>query len=187
MHNTAEEIIIIVDEHNNEIGSATRREMRERNLPHRASFILVFNSAGLLFVQQRTGWKDIYPGYYDVTSGGVVQEGETYETSAARELAEELGIRETHITALFDFSFKDTTNLVWGRAFVCTYDGVITLQQEEVAGGAFLPIEEVAQLSAARPFTPDGLYVLNRFLLCRPEQGKATLPGAELRKDSVSP
>lgn len=164
MTSVAEERIVIVDEHNNEVGSATRREMRERNLPHRASFILVFNSAGQLFVQQRTNSKDIYPGYYDVACGGVVQEGETYETSAARELAEELGIGETALTALFDFYFKDNANLVWGRAFVCTYDGVITLQQEEVAGGVFLPIKEVVQLFASKPFTPDGLFVLNRYL-----------------------
>jgi isopentenyldiphosphate isomerase len=170
----SEEKIIIVDDHNNEVGSATRREMRERNLPHRASFILVFNSNDRLFVQQRTAWKDIYPGYYDVTCGGVVQEGETYEISAARELAEELGIKETKITPLFDFYYKETTNKVWGRAFVCTYDGDITLQQEEVAGGAFLPIEEVVQLTATKSFTPDGLLVLNRFLAGQQEQKRGT-------------
>lgn len=164
MGNPADEKIIIVDDHNNEVGSATRREMRERNLPHRASFILVFNRSGQLFVHQRTAWKDIYPGYYDVACGGVVQEGETYEVSAVRELAEELGIRETEISPLFDFFYKDSTNKVWGRAFVCTYDGVIILQKEELAGGAFYPVEEVVQLTATRPFTPDGLYLLNRYL-----------------------
>jgi len=173
MDNAAEKKIIIVDDHNNEVAAITRREMRERNLPHRACFILVFNRAGQLFVHQRTAWKDIYPGYYDVASGGVVEEGETYEVSAARELAEELGIRKTKITPLFDFFFKDKTNKVWGRAFACTYDGVITLQKEEVAGGAFLPVEEVKQLAATQPFTPDGLYVLNRYLACRQEEGSA--------------
>jgi len=174
MDNAAEKKIIIVDDHNNEVGSITRREMRERNLPHRACYILVFNRAGHLFVQQRTAWKDIYPGYYDVASGGVVEEGETYEVSAARELAEELGIRKTRISPLFDFYFKDITNKVWGRAFVCTYDGIITLQQEEVACGAFYPIAEVAQLAATKPFTPDGLFVLNRYLASRREQGIAS-------------
>jgi isopentenyldiphosphate isomerase len=167
MTRVAEERIVLVDDHNNAFGFATRREMREHNLPHRASFILVFNSAGQLFVQQRTTSKDIYPGYYDVTCGGVVQEGETYEVSAKRELAEELGIREAKVTPLFDFYYKETTNKVWGRAFVCTYDGVITLQQEEVAYGVFLPIEGVAQLTATKPFTPDGLFVLNRYLANR--------------------
>ncbi len=164
MYNAADERIIIVDERNKEIGVTTRREMRERNLPHRATFILVFNSAGQLFVQQRTTSKDIYPGYYDAVCGGVVQEGETYKESATRELAEELGIRDTELTALFDFSYSGKNNFVWGRAFSCTYDGAITLQEEEVAWGSFLLHKEVLQLSASKPFTPDGLYVLNRYL-----------------------
>jgi isopentenyldiphosphate isomerase len=164
MNNAAEEKIVIVDEHNNEIGSTTRREMRARNLPHRATFILVFNGVGQLFVQQRTTLKDIYPGYYDAVCGGVVQEDETYEVSAARELDEELGIRNTELTALFDFKYKGKNNFVWGRAFSCTYDGAITLQKEEVAWGSFLSLEEVLQLTASKSFTPDGLYVLNRYL-----------------------
>jgi isopentenyldiphosphate isomerase len=167
MNLAAEEKIIIVDERNNEIGSATRREMRARNLPHRATFILVFNSAGQLFVQQRTAWKDIYPGYYDAVCGGVVQEGETYEVSAVRELAEELGIRDTECTTLFDFSFREKNNFVWGRAYSCIYDGAITLQEEEVAWGSFLSLEEVLQLTASKSFTPDGLYVLKRYLANR--------------------
>lgn len=167
MYNAAEEKIVIVDEQNNEIGSATRQEMRARNLPHRATFILVFNSAGQLFVQQRTTRKDIYPGYYDAVCGGVVQEGETYEVSAVRELAEELGIRDTECTTLFDFSFREKNNFVWGRAYSCIYDGAITLQEEEVAWGSFLSLEEVLQLTASKSFTPDGLYVLKRYLANR--------------------
>ena len=164
MYNAGDEKIIIVDEHNKEIGVATRREMRERNLPHRATFILVFNNAGQLFVQQRTTWKDIYPGYFDAVCGGIVQEGETYEVSAMRELAEELGIRDTELTTLFGFSYRGKNNFVWGRAYSCTYDGAIALQEEEVAWGSFLSLEEVLQLTANKSFTPDGLYVLNRYL-----------------------
>jgi isopentenyldiphosphate isomerase len=164
MDNAAEEKIVIVDEHNNKIGSATRREMRAKNLPHRATFILVFNSRDQIFVQQRTTTKDIYPGYYDAVCGGVVQEDETYAMSAARELAEELGIRDTQLTVLFDFKYRGKNNFVWGRAFSCTYDGTITLQEEEVAWGSFLSLEEVLQLTASKSFSPDGLYVLNRYL-----------------------
>ena len=164
MNSTAEEKIVIVDEHNNETGSATRREMRTKNLPHRATFIMVFNSSGQIFVQQRTETKDIYPGCYDAVAGGIVLEGETYETAAARELAEELGIRDTGLTALFDFCHKDENNFVWGRAYSCTYDGPIILQEEEVAWGAFFSLDEVHQFTASKPFTPDGLYVLKRYL-----------------------
>jgi isopentenyldiphosphate isomerase len=39
--------------------------MRSRNLPHRASFVFLHNSGGLLFVQQRVAWKETYPSHHD--------------------------------------------------------------------------------------------------------------------------
>ena len=56
--------------------------MRTERLPHRCSYILVFNSRGELWVQKRTMIKDIYPGYWDPAAGGVMQVGESYEESA---------------------------------------------------------------------------------------------------------
>jgi isopentenyldiphosphate isomerase len=159
-----EEQIIIVDENNNEVAAASRSHMRRHNLPHRAAYIMVFNSKGELFVQQRTAWKDIYPGYYDIACGGVVQAGETYDLAAARELAEEMGISDSPLTILFTFKFADQKNIVWGRAYTCIHDGEIVLQPEEVAGGFFLSLDEILPLTASRPFTPDGMYLLNRYL-----------------------
>jgi len=42
----SEELVLQVDENNNEIGSTTRKEMREKNLWHRASFVFVENCEG---------------------------------------------------------------------------------------------------------------------------------------------
>ena len=159
-----DEIVLIVDRNNNETGSAPRHEMRARGLPHRAAYILLFDSSGKLFVQKRTMSKDIYPGYYDVAAGGVVLAGETYDKSARRELAEELGVCEAILTPHFTFKYEDGKNLVWGRVYSCTYDGELTLQAEEIESGFFAAPEEVIALSEKEPFTPDGLYVLDRFL-----------------------
>ena len=68
----ADEIVAIVDEHNTVLGSAPRREMRAKALPHRATYVLVFNSQDQLYVQKRTLTKDVFPGYYDPAAGGVV-------------------------------------------------------------------------------------------------------------------
>ena len=87
-----DEHVTIVDDENRVVGSVLRREMRSRRLPHRATYILVFNSGGELFVQKRTMTKDVFPGYYDVAAGGVVLAGEGYMEGAVRELAEEMGI-----------------------------------------------------------------------------------------------
>jgi isopentenyldiphosphate isomerase len=162
--NAGDEIITIVDADNTIVGSAKRREMRTRGLPHRATYILVFNSKGELFVQKRTMSKDIYPGYYDVATGGVVLADESYDLSAERELAEELGARNTPLTPHFDFKHEDDDNIVWGRLYTCTFDGEIILQEEEVESGEFLTIDQVLKLSRKEPFTPDGLYVFKRYL-----------------------
>ena len=57
----AEEIVAIVDENNTVVGSAPRKEMRAKALPHRATYVLVFNSRGQLYVQKRTLTKMSFP------------------------------------------------------------------------------------------------------------------------------
>ena len=167
--NPADEIVAIVDEHNHVIGSAPRREMRAGKLRHRSTYILVFNSQGELFVQKRTMIKDIYPGYYDPCTGGVVLHGESYELSAARELEEEVGIREVSLTWHFEFYFEDDLGRVWGSVFSCVYDGDMVLQVEEVESGEFLPIATILQRAQTEPYTPDGLLALHRYLDMYPQ------------------
>lgn len=158
------ELVLIVDRNNTEVGVTTRRQMRTKKLPHRAAYVLVFNSKGEIFIQKRTKNKDIYPGHYDVASGGVVLAGESYEMSASRELQEELGIKETPLTPLFDFYYEDRNNIVWGRAFSCVYDGQLSLQAEEVEEGFFSHIAKALELSEQKSFTPDGITAFKKFL-----------------------
>ncbi|MBU4260419.1 MAG: NUDIX hydrolase YfcD [Proteobacteria bacterium] len=160
----SEELVAIVDEENRVVGCASRGVMRRFHLIHRATYILLFNSLGELFVHQRTESKDVYPGYYDIAAGGVVQAGEDYDLSARRELAEEVGISGVPLTPLFDFYWQDDNNKVWGRAYSCVADGPITLQEEEVQWGRFMNVHDLRQLRAEKPFTPDGLYLLDRYL-----------------------
>ena len=161
--NPEDEIIVIVDENDNEAGSATRLEMRIKKLIHRASYVLVFNNRGELFVQKRTTTKDIYPGYYDVAAGGVVLAGESYIDSADRELFEELGIRAP-LVFRFDHFHDDSENRVWGRIFTCVHDGPMTLQEAEVERGEFMAIGDVLRMSIEKPFTPDGIEILHKCL-----------------------
>lgn len=161
---SADEVVIIVDEANNEVGAVPRQEMRAGRLPHRATYILVFNSNGEIYVQKRTRTKDVFPGYYDVAAGGVVLAGESYEEGAVRELAEELGIRETPLVTLFDFFYENEYIRLWGRAFSCVHVGNLVLQEEEIESGSFMNVDEVLRLAETEPFTPDCLYVLQRYL-----------------------
>ena len=158
------ELVMIVDEHNVAIGSAARALMRKEGLIHRATYILVFNSGGQLFVQDRTMTKDIFPGYHDLCAGGVVLAGEEYGESARRELEEELGITGVPLKFLFDFYGEYAGQKVWGRVFSCISDGPFILQSEELTGGAFHEIDEVKELISKEPCTPDSVYVLERYL-----------------------
>jgi isopentenyldiphosphate isomerase len=159
----ADEIVAIVDARNTVVGAVPRREMRAKNLLHRSTYILVFNPHGELYVQKRTLTKDVFPGYYDPATGGVVLAGESYEQGAIRELAEEMGIREVPLTWLFDFYFADEHTRVWGGAFSCVYDGLITPQEEEVESVSLMTIADLLRQAEEGRFTPDGLYVVHRY------------------------
>lgn len=165
MNNPKDETVQIVSEDNTEIAAVSRRIMREQQLIHRACYIFVFNQAGDLFVQKRTMTKDVYPGYYDVAAGGVVLAGESYEESAERELAEELGIEGVELIPCFDNYFEDTTNKVWGRIFRCKHEGPFTLQKEEIESGGFMNVTQILDAADSQLFTPDGIEILRRLSL----------------------
>lgn len=155
-----DEIVQIVDRHNRKIGHRPRAVMLADGLIPRASYILVFNDYHELFLQKRTDTKDIYPGYWDVAAGGVVLADESYEATAARELAEELGVRDVPLQFLFDHYYENNGKRVWGRVFTCHHNGPFTLQESEVAGGKFISVTEALRLADKEDFTPNGLEIL---------------------------
>jgi len=163
-----DELVQIVDEQNRKTGQAPRRRMRAETLIHRASYILVQNGRGELLVLRRTLSKDIYPGALEVAAGGVVLAGESYEESAVRELAEELGISGVALRYRFDHFQDDPDNRVWGRVFTCVWDGPLVPQTEEVDEAFFLPPAEALALCRSEFCTPDCLAILER-LLASPE------------------
>jgi len=75
-----------------------------------------------------------------------------------------LGIRNVELIPHFTFFYEEENNRVWGRVYSCMYDGELTLQAEEVESGFYAAPADVLALSKRQPFTPDGLYVLERFL-----------------------
>lgn len=154
------ETVIIVDEQNREVAEISRHLMRKGCLIHRACFILVFNPLGELFVQRRTLSKDVYPGYLDVAAGGVVLAGESYEESARRELAEELGLKRSKLKCHGNFYHETEGNRVWGRVYSCLDAGPFILQPEEVAAGFFAGPQKLKVLARREKFTPDGLEAL---------------------------
>src|SRR5664279_3413535 len=87
-----EEYFDVVNERDEPVGRATRREVHARELLHRSVHVLVFDSAGRLFLQKRSMAKDRDPGLWESSCSGHVDAGEDYDTAVVRELGEELGI-----------------------------------------------------------------------------------------------
>ena len=157
------ELVDVVDEQGRTVGTVTRREVRARRLPHRCTYILVFNSRGELFVHLRTATKDVFPAHWDVAVGGVLSAGETFDEGARREAREELGV-DVELEALFPFRYQDAATLVHSMVYRGRHDGPFQLQREEVVRGEFLPIAQVMNRAEHMPFCPDGLAALRRYL-----------------------
>lgn len=159
-----EEIVQIVNGDNEPVNTVPRSVMRREGLIHRAGYILVFNSAKELFIQKRTMTKDVFPGYWDIAAGGVVLAGESYLSSARRELLEELGLEADELEYLFDHFYEDASTRVWGRVYRCCHEGPFTLQKEEIEYGRFLRVDRIFELARREPVTPDGLEILHRLM-----------------------
>lgn len=83
--------INIVNENDESIGAEDKDFAIEQGLIHQVVRIFVFNDKNELYLQKR-GANQTFPNTWDQSAGGHVDEGETYEEAALRELQEELGI-----------------------------------------------------------------------------------------------
>lgn len=165
------EWVDIVDDNNEVIAQATRKQMRAENLRHRATYIVVHDGMGKILVQRRTNIKDFYPGFLDATAGGVVTQGENVLDSAKREAQEELGIAGVPFAEQGLFYYEDDNCRVWGGLFSCVSHGPFALQESEVAEVSWLTPEEIS--ARCDEFTPDSLKALSLWLTRNNETDKA--------------
>jgi 8-oxo-dGTP pyrophosphatase MutT (NUDIX family) len=157
-----EELVEVVDDDDVVIAVVPRREMRHRKLLHRCTYVVVLDAVGRVYVHRRTETKDVYPGMYDVTAGGVNAPGETYDEAAAREVEEELGVT-ARPTFRFRHRYDGPDGHVLGGVYDVVWDGPIRHQAAEVAWGAFLSLGDVDGLIGRVQFCPDGLAVFRRW------------------------
>ena len=90
------ELLTEVDDNNNVIGSISRQDAHNNPSKfYRTIMVLVKNQNDEILIQKRSSTKDLYPNCWDLSVGGHVSYGNTYEETAVRELHEELGINTT--------------------------------------------------------------------------------------------
>jgi len=116
-----------------------------------------------VYVHRRTDTKRIFPGLYDMFVGGVSTTGEKPFLTAAREIAEELGLtralsqfqQDRSPNPLSDPLFRCTVCTSYNRCVVTLFtyaeDGgeIVRWQEEEVAWGEFVPYGVVGRAAAS--------------------------------------
>lgn len=169
----ADEILDIVDEHDQVIGRSPRGEAYARGLRHRCVFVQARDRAGRLFVHRRTPTKLVFPSLYDMFVGGVVGAGEAYDDAALREAEEELGVSGLpRPEFLFKFLYTDDAGHSWWSAvYEVRCDLPVHPQEEEVAWHDFLPEEQVERRLAEWQWVPDGLAAYERLREYRARTG----------------
>lgn len=87
------EHVVLVDEHNNPIGTMPKAEVHSSETPlHRGFSLFLFNDKGELLLQQRALSKKTFPGVWSNTVCGHPAEGEAPQAAASRRLSFELGL-----------------------------------------------------------------------------------------------
>ena len=95
-------------------GPAERSVVRRENLLHAATAVLVRDPDGRIYVHRRSPDKDWAPSHHDAAAGGVMGYGEQPAASAARELAEELGVTGATLRPLGLSVYEDDTHALRG-------------------------------------------------------------------------
>jgi len=146
-----EEFFDVVNERDEPVGRASRREVHARGLRHRAVHVLVFDHAGRVFLQKRSTRKDSSPGCWDSSCSGHVDAGEGYDVAAARELQEELGLSGAAPVRWFRIAACPETSEEFTWVYRLGSDGPFALNADEIERGEWLTPAEVTQRVAKQP------------------------------------
>lgn len=154
-HDNLAELLPLVDESGNIIGSATRGECHNGSkLLHPVVHLHVFNPDGMLYLQKRPDWKDIQPGKWDTAVGGHIDFGENVDSALRREAREELGIENFNPIFLTSYIFESSRDREFVNAFKTTIE-ITPNPSDELAGGRFWSREEILNNIGHGVFTPN--------------------------------
>lgn len=110
-----EERVVLVDEQNNELGTAPKATVHTSNTPlHRGFSCFLFNNKNKLLLTQRALTKKTFPGVWTNTVCGHPAPGESAVKAAKRRLADELGIIVENIKEIspYRYRFADSNGIV---------------------------------------------------------------------------
>lgn len=131
-----DELVDILDSEGNSAGkTALKSEAHKHGLFHPTVHIWFYTKNGQLLIQQRGKEKDTHPLLWDVSVAGHIGAGEDFETSAIREVSEEIGLEitkeELHKIGVFKSVQKYHNDLI-DCEFHHTYLGVLKTPLSEL-------------------------------------------------------
>lgn len=109
----ANDLLILVDENDNEVGLLDKVSAHQKGLLHRAFSVFVFNSMGFLILQRRATDKYHSPGLWSNTCCSHPRQAESTPEACSRRLVEEMGI-----TCSLKFAFTFTYRAEFGNGLI---------------------------------------------------------------------
>ena len=142
------ELLTQVDENNNVVGSIPRGEAHKKpGVFYRTIFVLVKNASEEVLIQKRSPTKDLYPNCWDLSVGGHVNFGDSYEDTAAREVEEELGVKvsKEELVTKGDVLVKLLNSGEFFRIFEYTLKPgeMVTTSEDEIGDTKWMKIEDI--------------------------------------------
>ncbi|RXG12993.1 isopentenyl-diphosphate delta-isomerase [Leeuwenhoekiella aestuarii] len=144
-----EELVILVDENDQQIGLMPKIEAHEKALLHRAFSVFVFNSKKELMIQQRALHKYHSPGLWTNTCCSHQREGESNIEAGRRRLMEEMGFTvdlEESISFIYKAPFDNgLTEHEFDHILLGNFEGEPNLNPDEVASWKWMSLEAIKE------------------------------------------
>lgn len=150
-----EENVVLVDEHDNVLGSMGKMQAHMEGILHRAVSVFIFNEEGEMLLQKRAIEKYHSPGLWTNACCTHPRMNESFADCATRRLKEEMGF-VTELTSAFSFIYKGDvenglTEHELDHVFIGQYDGAVRFDPAEVADSTFAPLNDIRQRLKDRP------------------------------------
>lgn len=147
----AGEMLAVVNEQDEVIGSERRDIIHQKDLKHRAVHVFVLNRKGEVFLQKRSRLKDKCAGLWDSSASGHVDAGESYPDCAVRELHEELGLTDHEVREVGRLGAHANTGWEHVRLYATLAAGLIRFPCVEVEYGEWFTMEQIENWIEAVP------------------------------------
>lgn len=141
------EYVILVDEHNKQLGLMEKQEAHERALLHRAFSVFVFNDNNELLLQQRALKKYHSAGLWTNTCCSHPRADETTIDAAHRRLMDEMGF-DCELSERFHFVYhaavgQGLTEHELDFIYTGTFNGTPKINNDEVQAYKWMAMEQV--------------------------------------------